>query len=148
MERSEPPARRVVVIDVHERRSVHTELTRRFSRTVRRERELVERLLARRERRESPEMPSAPPFLAPPGTPHPTVGTIPGPEAVLVRRQPTVEARHPVPTPRRGFAPSLVETAAAARAAAPAIDVQALADQVIRTIDQRVVAARERLGAT
>jgi hypothetical protein len=35
-----------------------------------------------------------------------------------------------------------------AKLAAPAIDVQALADQVIRTIDQRVIAARERLGAT
>jgi hypothetical protein len=32
------------------------------------------------------------------------------------------------------------------RMSPPQIDLQSLADQVIRTIDQRVVAARERLG--
>jgi hypothetical protein len=146
--RSETPARRAAVVHVQERRSVHTDLMQRYSRAVSRERELVERLLARRERREHPETSSAPPFLAPLGIPRPTVGSVPGSDAVVVRRQPTVGARHAVPTPLPAFTPSLVETGAPAKPAAPAIDVQALADQVIRTIDQRVIAARERLGAT
>jgi hypothetical protein len=147
-ERSAPPtALRAVMTAVHRRHSIHTDLVRRFRRTLDRERALVERLLARRERREHAQLPSRPPWLGPPGANHPTAESMHGPAPVVARGR-SAGRPEPTPTPLRGFAPSVGETGAPAKLAAPAIDVQALADQVIRTIDQRVVAARERLGTT
>jgi hypothetical protein len=45
------------------------------------------------------------------------------------------------------MAAPVIDAGASPRLPLPAIDVEGLADQVIRTIDQRVIAARERLGA-
>jgi len=38
------------------------------------------------------------------------------------------------------------DPAATLHAAAPAVDIEQLTDQVLRSMDQRVIAARERLG--
>lgn len=122
----------------------HTAVTHRHQRTVRTAEQastLVTRLTARRERREAAEptvtMPATQSFPAPA-----TVAATAG--HVVVQRRPPAQPEPP--TPLRRSAPSAHDVGDAMRMSPPPIDLQSLADQVIRTIDQRVIAARERLG--
>jgi len=133
MQRSEPVrGRRAVVSDVYER----------TARSVNRERVLVERLLARRKRRETQSVAAAMP--GPASIPQ-QAGSLP-PPAALVAHGRFAAKPELAPTPLRGFAPSVADAGTPPRSPLAAVDVQVLADQVIRTIDQRVIAARERLG--
>ena len=141
-QRSEPAnERRAVVTDVHERRAVMTHIHERNARTVNRESEIVERLLARRERRETQLLAS----VATAGHALPLVGLLAAPAAVVARGRPAAKPK-PMSMPLRGVAPAVADSGAPARTPLAAIDIQTLADQVVQTIDQRVIAARERLG--
>jgi hypothetical protein len=146
VERLETAAvRRAMVPDALQRRFVSAELFTRYRRTSSRERELVERLVARRERRERQEAPLPVPTDALSSGVRPTVGPLAAPAAVVAHARPSPRLEPlPAPPPRGGA--SVTDMGARPRPEAPAVDVQALADQVIRTIDQRVIAARERLG--
>jgi hypothetical protein len=121
------------VVGQHHQRTVHA---------AHQESTLVTRLIARRERREATD----PTPTAPAATQRVALGAPPAPATpVLARRG--LPAQLEPPTPLRAPTPSPHGVGDAMRAPAPALDIQSLADQVIRTIDQRVVAARERLGA-
>jgi hypothetical protein len=111
--------------------------------TVHHEAALVTRLTARRDRREAADpsatTPAANSLRAPASVPVAIA-------AVLAQRQPPTPPEPP--TPMRSPVLSLPEIGNPRQTHSTAIDMQSLADQVIRTIDQRVVAARERLGAS
>jgi hypothetical protein len=69
------------------------------------------------------------------------------PAAVVMRRAPAVEMAPAMPTNQRPF----ITTAAGQSwrqdtSPPPAIDLERITDQVVRQLDRRVVALRERLG--
>jgi hypothetical protein len=112
-------------------------LRQREQAVTRRETQLVERLLARRESREESASPAGSWTEAAP--PPPRVVSRPAAPSL------PVEAARPAPA---APLPALAywSEAAAATQPAPVIDVERLAEQVIESFDRRVIAARERLG--
>ena len=140
-------ARRLDVPNVRERRSPGAVFSARPILTRPRESALVARLVARRQRREVQEM-------SPAATARPAAGgrlwgteSPPPPQTVVARARPAAPPES-TPTPLRGMGSPVMDSGASLRPVVPAIDLQGLADQVIRTIDQRVIATRERLGTT
>ena len=99
---------------------------------------LVARLTARRQRQEIPSASALPPTGG--------IRPSPPPGTVVTRARPATR-EEATPTPLRGMGSPVMDSAAPSRPPLAGIDVEGLADQVIRTIDQRVIAARERLGA-
>jgi hypothetical protein len=131
--------------DLERRRMTGADVSMGQNLTRTRESALVARLAARRQRHERQETPSPSPAISTGGF-RPSLGPLPLPGAVVARTRPATGAES-TPTPLRGMAPPLTDQGALSRPALTTIDIQGLADQVIRTIDQRVIAARERLGA-
>jgi hypothetical protein len=122
-------------------RTIVTQRQQRTVHTASHESTLITRLTARRERREAAN--STVPTSTMHSLPSPAPAS-PAASRVLAHRRPPAQPEPP--TPLRHPAPSPHDIGDAMRMSPPQIDLQSLADQVIRTIDQRVVAARERLG--
>jgi hypothetical protein len=130
VERTRPPTTDRIVVTQHHQRTLHT---------VCHESTIITRLTARRERREPAATTHAVNSVRVPATPPIAVGPV-------VAHRPPMAPPEP-PTPLRSTIPSRHEIGDGVRTPSQAVDLQSLTDQVIQTIDQRVIAARERLGA-